>query len=64
MLLRFDSRANRDAVVDPSPIIHHGGHVNLERSKKTSNRFVIRFPWLAAVMATVKVHLANGILLH
>jgi hypothetical protein len=37
MLFRLDSRADRDAVVDLSPIEHDGGHVTFERPKDTSN---------------------------
>jgi hypothetical protein len=47
LLLRFDSRADRDVVVDLSPIIHEGRRITLERSEKTTNRFVIHTPWLA-----------------
>lgn len=42
MLLHFDSRADRDEVVDLSLIEHDGGHVTLERPEDTSNRFIIR----------------------
>lgn len=51
MLLRFDSRAARDAVVDMAPFVHDGGRVSLERSEETSNRFVARQDWLVAVTA-------------
>lgn len=51
-LLHFDSKVDRDAMVDLSPIHHEAGHLTLECPKDTSNRFIIRCPWLLAVAAT------------
>lgn len=45
ILPHFDSRADRDAVVDLCPIIHDGG----ERSEEMRNRFIIHLPWLTAI---------------
>lgn len=52
LLLRFDSRADRDAVVDCSPIHHEGGRVLLEKAEDTTFRFPIHTPWLLALSAS------------
>ncbi|CAN6270193.1 unnamed protein product [Urochloa humidicola] len=49
MMLLFDSREQRDAVVNDQPIIHDGGRLTFERSEETSNRFVAIPEWLVAV---------------
>lgn len=41
MLLRFDSKADSDAVASLSPIIHNGTRLTLERSEETSNHFIL-----------------------
>ncbi|KAJ1272950.1 hypothetical protein BS78_06G242300 [Paspalum vaginatum] len=52
MMLIFDNRELRDAVVDMQPIIHDGGRLSLERSEETSNRFLAIPEWLVALEAT------------
>ncbi|CAO2041471.1 unnamed protein product [Urochloa humidicola] len=49
MMLLFDSREQRDAVVNDQPIVHDGGRLTFERSEETSNRFVAIPEWLVAV---------------
>jgi hypothetical protein len=51
LLMRFDSRADRDTVVDRSPIHQEGGCVLLEKVKDTTFRFLIHTPWLMALSA-------------
>lgn len=51
MLLKFNSRADRDALASLSPIIHDGARFTLERAEASSNRFVLDQPWLAAISA-------------
>jgi hypothetical protein len=42
MLLHFDSKEDRDTVVNLSPIIYDGAHVSLERSEDTTSRFEVK----------------------
>ncbi|CAN6276916.1 unnamed protein product [Urochloa humidicola] len=49
MMLLFDTKAQRDAVVNDQPIIHDGRRLTFERSEETSNRFVAIPEWLIAV---------------
>jgi hypothetical protein len=52
MLLKFDSKADRDAVANLNPIIHDGARLTIERTEESSNRFVLDQPWLVAISAT------------
>lgn len=51
-LLRFDSKAEHDLIMDISPIIHDGAHVSLEWSEESPNPFIIDLSWLVALSAT------------
>ncbi|CAL5085115.1 unnamed protein product [Urochloa decumbens] len=52
MGLLFESPAMRDYVVDRSPIVHEGGHIDIVRSEDDDHRFEIVPLWLAFVSAT------------
>lgn len=51
MMLWFNNRGDRDAMVDLCPIIYDGACLSLERSEETLNRFDIEQKWLVAVSA-------------
>ncbi|CAN6363512.1 unnamed protein product [Urochloa humidicola] len=51
MMLLFDTKAQRDAVVNEHPIFHEGGRLTFERSEETSNHFGAIPEWLVAVSA-------------
>lgn len=52
MLLHFDTKAERDYVVDACPITYEGASLMLERSEESSNRFTTDQTWLIAIKAT------------
>lgn len=52
MMVRFDSVAESDFIVDMSPIAHGGAQLSLERSEESPYRSVLHQPWLAAISAT------------
>ncbi|CAN6330814.1 unnamed protein product [Urochloa humidicola] len=49
MMLLFDSRTLRDAVVADAPIVYNGGTLTFEKSEESSNRFLAVPDWLLAV---------------
>jgi hypothetical protein len=59
IMLRFDSRGDRNVVLGLNPIIHDGARISLERVEEMSNRFFIEQKWLMAVSAVnfLKEHL-------
>jgi hypothetical protein len=59
MLLRFNSKEDRDTVANLSPVIYDGAHVSLERSEETTNRFEVKLDWLVA-LAVVGSQMSTG----
>lgn len=57
--MRFDSRADRDAVVDLCPIIHNGGQITMKCVEEARYRFIIHLPWLATVARLIS-HLSTA----
>ncbi|CAN6177592.1 unnamed protein product [Urochloa humidicola] len=52
MMLLFESHALRDAVVDDAPLHHNGGTLTFEKSKESSNHFLVVPEWLVALECT------------
>lgn len=49
MMLRFDSKADRDSLARLSPIIHNGASLTVEKAEEADSWFVLEQPWLVAL---------------